>query len=99
MLYPLTIFFWSIATLCLGLSTGLVMLIILRMTVGLFEVPSFHSEPSRAACRAVIRLDKSGIPPLERINSTSADWRRETPLDRGRHHAGTRTTTPTRARQ
>ena len=41
MLYPLTIFFWSIATLCLGLSTGLVMLIILRMTVGLFEVPSF----------------------------------------------------------
>ncbi len=72
MLYPLTIFFWSIATLCLGLSTGLVMLIILRMTVGLFEVPSFHSEPSRAACRAVIRLDKSGIPPLERIDSTSA---------------------------
>ena len=40
-LYPLTIFFWSIATLCLGRSTGLVMLIILRMTVRLLEVPSF----------------------------------------------------------
>src|ERR1700733_9397221 len=40
-LYPLTILLWSIATLCLGLSTGLLMLIILRMTVGLFEVPSF----------------------------------------------------------
>src|ERR1700761_5281546 len=39
MLYPVAIFFWSIATLCLGLSTGLVMLIILRMTVGMFEVP------------------------------------------------------------
>jgi MFS transporter, ACS family, D-galactonate transporter len=63
MLYPLTIFFWSIATLCLGLSTGLVMLIILRMTVGLFEVPSFlinnriattwFGERERATCIAV----------------------------------------------
>ena len=62
-LYPLTIFFWSIATLCLGLSTGLVMLIILRMTVGLFEVPSFlinnriatiwFGERERATCIAV----------------------------------------------
>jgi ACS family D-galactonate transporter-like MFS transporter len=63
MLYPLAIFFWSIATLCLGLSTGLVMLIILRMTVGLFEVPSFlinnriattwFGERERATCIAV----------------------------------------------
>jgi ACS family D-galactonate transporter-like MFS transporter len=62
-LYPITIFFWSIATLCLGLSTGLVMLIMLRMTVGLFEVPSFlinnriattwFGERERATCIAV----------------------------------------------
>ncbi len=62
-LYPITIFFWSIATLCLGLSTGLVMLIILRMTVGLFEVPSFlmnnriattwFGEHERATCISV----------------------------------------------
>jgi len=62
-LYPLTILFWSIATLCLGLSTGLVMLIVLRMTVGLFEVPSFlinnriattwFGERERATCIAV----------------------------------------------
>jgi ACS family D-galactonate transporter-like MFS transporter len=62
-LYPITIFFWSIATLCLGLSTGLLMLIILRMTVGLFEVPSFlinnriattwFGERERATCIAV----------------------------------------------
>ncbi len=62
-LYPITILFWSIATLCLGLSTGLVMLIVLRMTVGLFEVPSFlmnnriattwFGERERATCIAV----------------------------------------------
>jgi MFS transporter, ACS family, D-galactonate transporter len=62
-LYPVTILFWSIATLCLGLSTGLVMLIVLRMTVGLFEVPSFlinnrvattwFGERERATCIAV----------------------------------------------
>lgn len=62
-LYPLTIFLWSIATLCLELSTGLVVLIILRMTVGLFEVPSFlinnriattwFGERERATCIAV----------------------------------------------
>ena len=62
-LYPITIFFWSIATLCLGLSTGLVMLIGLRMIVGLFEVPSFlinnriattwFGEHERATCIAV----------------------------------------------
>jgi ACS family D-galactonate transporter-like MFS transporter len=61
-LYPITIFFWSIATLSLGLSTGLLMLIILRMTVGLFEVPSFlinnriattwFGERERATCIA-----------------------------------------------
>ncbi|HEY2620315.1 MAG TPA: MFS transporter [Acetobacteraceae bacterium] len=62
-LYPLTILFWSIATLSLGLSTGLAMLIVLRMTVGLFEVPSFlmnnriattwFGERERATCIAV----------------------------------------------
>ncbi len=62
-LYPLTIFFWSIATLSLGLSTGLTMLIFLRMAVGLFEVPSFlinnriattwFGERERATCIAV----------------------------------------------
>jgi MFS transporter, ACS family, D-galactonate transporter len=62
-LYPLTILCWSIATLCLGLSTGLVMLIVLRMTVGVFEVPSFlinnriattwFGERERATCIAV----------------------------------------------
>src|SRR3984957_3164298 len=62
-LYPLTILLWSIATLCLGLSTGLLMLIILRMVVGLFEVPSFlinnriattwFGERERATCIAV----------------------------------------------
>ena len=62
-LYPITIFLWSIATLCLGLSTGLVMLIILRMTVGMFEVPSFlinnriattwFGERERASCIAI----------------------------------------------
>ena len=62
-LYPLTIFFWSIATFCLGLSAGLVMLIILRMAVGLFEVPGFlmnnrivttwFGERERASCIAV----------------------------------------------
>jgi ACS family D-galactonate transporter-like MFS transporter len=62
-LYPITIFFWSVATLCMGLSTGLVMLLILRMMVGLFEVPSFlinnriattwFGERERATCIAV----------------------------------------------
>jgi ACS family D-galactonate transporter-like MFS transporter len=62
-LYPLTILCWSIATLSLGLSTGFVMLIVLRMVVGLFEVPSFlinnriattwFGERERATCIAV----------------------------------------------
>jgi ACS family D-galactonate transporter-like MFS transporter len=62
-LYPVTILGWSVATLTLGLSTGLVMLIVLRMTVGLFEVPSFlinnriattwFGERERATCIAV----------------------------------------------
>ncbi len=73
MLYPLAIFFWSIATLCLGLSTGLVMLIILRMTVGLFEVPSFlinnriattwFGERERATCIAVYTSASSSASP------------------------------------
>jgi ACS family D-galactonate transporter-like MFS transporter len=62
-LYPLTILFWSVATLSLGLANGLTMLIILRMVVGLFEVPSFlinnriattwFGEKERATCIAV----------------------------------------------
>ena len=62
-LFPVTIFFWSIATFFLGLSSGLIMLIILRMAVGLFEVPSFlinnriattwFGERERASCIAV----------------------------------------------
>jgi ACS family D-galactonate transporter-like MFS transporter len=63
MLYPVTILFWSIATLSLGLANGLTLLIILRMIVGLFEVPSFlmnnriattwFGEKERATCIAV----------------------------------------------
>src|ERR1700757_3382805 len=62
-LYPLAILCWSIATLCIGLSTGLTMLIVLRMAVGVFEVPSFlinnriattwFGERERATCIAV----------------------------------------------
>ncbi len=62
-LYPLTILFWSIATLSLGLANGLTLLLILRMAVGLFEVPSFlinnriattwFGEKERATCIAV----------------------------------------------
>jgi ACS family D-galactonate transporter-like MFS transporter len=62
-LYPLTILFWSLATLSLGLVNGLTVLIILRMAVGLFEVPSFlinnriattwFGEKERASCIAV----------------------------------------------
>jgi len=62
-LYPLTILFWSLATLSLGLANGLTLLIILRMAVGLFEVPSFlinnriattwFGEKERATCIAV----------------------------------------------
>ena len=63
MLYPATIVLWSFATLALGLSDGLAMLLILRMAVGLFEVPSFlmnnriattwFGERERATCIAV----------------------------------------------
>ncbi len=62
-LYPVTILFWSIATICIGLSSGLLMLLVLRMAVGLFEVPSFlmnnriattwFGERERATCIAV----------------------------------------------
>ncbi len=62
-LYPATIFLWSIASLCLGLSTGLAMLILLRMLVGVCEVPSFlmnnriattwFGERERATCISV----------------------------------------------
>jgi ACS family D-galactonate transporter-like MFS transporter len=63
MLYSATIVLWSLATLTLGLSSGFVMLIVLRMAVGLFEVPSFlinnriattwFGERERATCIAV----------------------------------------------
>ena len=63
MLFPLTIFLWSVATLGLGLSSGLTMLIVLRMTVGFLEVPSFlinnriattwFGERERATCISV----------------------------------------------
>jgi ACS family D-galactonate transporter-like MFS transporter len=62
-LFPFTIFLWSVATLGLGLSSGLTMLIVLRMTVGLFEVPSFlinnriattwFGERERATCISI----------------------------------------------
>jgi MFS transporter, ACS family, D-galactonate transporter len=62
-LYPSTIVFWSLATVSLGLANGFALLIVLRMTVGLFEVPSFlinnriattwFGEHERATCIAV----------------------------------------------
>lgn len=62
-LYPLTILFWSLATVSLGFANGFTLLIVLRMTVGLFEVPSFlinnriattwFGEQERATCIAV----------------------------------------------
>jgi ACS family D-galactonate transporter-like MFS transporter len=40
-LYPVTIFLWSLATLSMGLVSGLVVLIALRAAVGFTEAPSF----------------------------------------------------------
>ena len=63
-LYPVTIMLWSLATLSLGLANGLIALIVLRMAVGFFEVPTFlinnriattwFGEKERATCIAVI---------------------------------------------
>lgn len=62
-LYPATIMLWSLVTLTLGMATGLLSLIVLRMAVGLFEVPTFlinnriattwFGEKERATCIAV----------------------------------------------
>lgn len=62
-LYTVTILLWSLAALTLGLATGLVSLIVLRMAVGFFEVPTFlinnrfattwFGEKERATCIAV----------------------------------------------
>ena len=68
-LYPATIMLWSLATLTLGLATGLLSLIVLRMAVGLFEVPTFlinnriattwFGEKERATCIAVYTAAES----------------------------------------
>jgi ACS family D-galactonate transporter-like MFS transporter len=62
-LYPVTIFLWSLATLSMGLVSGLVVLIALRAAVGFTEAPSFlmnnriaitwFGERERATCVAV----------------------------------------------
>ena len=63
MLYALAILFWSVSTMAMGVAAGFVMLIVLRMTIGMFEVPSFlinnrvattwFGEGERATCIAV----------------------------------------------
>jgi MFS transporter, ACS family, D-galactonate transporter len=68
-LYTVTILLWSLATLTLGLATGLASLIVLRMAVGLFEVPTFlinnriattwFGEKERATCIAVYTAAES----------------------------------------
>ncbi|HXA26195.1 MAG TPA: MFS transporter [Acetobacteraceae bacterium] len=68
-LYPVIIMLWSLATLSLGLANGLVMLIVLRMAVGFFEVPTFlinnriattwFGEKERATCIAVYTAAES----------------------------------------
>lgn len=68
-LYPVTIMLWSLATLTLGLATGLLSLIVLRMAVGLCEVPTFlinnriattwFGEKERATCIAVYTAAES----------------------------------------
>ena len=62
-LYPATIFLWSLATVSMGLVSGLVVLIVLRAAVGFTEAPSFlmnnriattwFGERERATCVAV----------------------------------------------
>jgi len=62
-LYPATIFLWSLATVSMGLVSGLVVLIALRAAVGFTEAPSFlmnnriattwFGERERATCVAV----------------------------------------------
>jgi MFS transporter, ACS family, D-galactonate transporter len=62
-LYPATIFVWSLATFSMGLVSGLIVLILLRAAVGFCEAPSFlinnriattwFGESERATCVAV----------------------------------------------
>ncbi|HET6307200.1 MAG TPA: MFS transporter [Rhodopila sp.] len=68
-LYPVIILLWSLATLSLGFANGLLMLILLRMAIGFFEVPSFlinnriattwFGERERATCIAVYTSGQS----------------------------------------
>ena len=68
-LYPVIIMLWSLATLSLGLASGLITLIALRMAVGFFEVPTFlinnriatiwFGEKERATCIAVYTAAES----------------------------------------
>jgi ACS family D-galactonate transporter-like MFS transporter len=68
-LYPVIIMLWSLATLSLGLANGLVMLIVLRMAIGFFEVPTFlinnriattwFGAKERATCIAVYTAAQS----------------------------------------
>jgi MFS transporter, ACS family, D-galactonate transporter len=62
-LYAVAILFWSSATLGVGVAAGFTTLIVLRMAIGVFEVPSFlinnriattwFGEGERATCIAV----------------------------------------------
>jgi MFS transporter, ACS family, D-galactonate transporter len=68
-LYPVIIMLWSLATLTTGLANGLIALIVIRMTVGFFEVPTFlinnriattwFGEKERATCIAVYTAAES----------------------------------------
>src|ERR1700709_1002149 len=68
-LYPVIIMLWSLATLSVGLANGLVVLIVLRMAVGFFEVPTFlinnriattwFGEKERATCIAIYTAAES----------------------------------------
>jgi len=68
-LYPVIIMLWSLATLTTGLANGLIALIVIRMAVGFFEVPTFlinnriattwFGEKERATCIAVYTAAES----------------------------------------
>jgi ACS family D-galactonate transporter-like MFS transporter len=68
-LYPVIIMLWSLATLSFGMANGLVALVLLRMVVGFFEVPTFlinnriattwFGEKERATCIAVYTAAES----------------------------------------
>jgi len=68
-LYPAIIMLWSLATLSFGFANGMMALILLRMAVGFFEVPTFlinnriattwFGEKERATCIAVYTAAES----------------------------------------